>query len=223
MTRLLLAELLGSLIVSGLVSNQIVECEANPLGILVNLFFEYEWNNALHSVVERVIRAILTGERPRDDSSVVDASKAGAAHDEEATLKRKQELRAWTKAALEPLNGVLLQNCRLADRVIEAYQTNMSAREAADRREQGDLSVDKVRLFCITVLLSLFCLPCHLFFSTIQSDQLGSVRFATRFRNRLCESQTWVSCIASPMPCKNRGCAQSTGHGQTLRLVNWSM
>jgi len=153
MTRLLLAELVGSLIVSGLVSGVIADCAEDPLGLLVGLFFEYEWNNALHSVVERVVRAILTGERPRDEvtaaAAAAAAMMAGGAEatlvqtDDEAIRVRRLELRAWTKQALAPLCDVLLERCRLCERVMEAYAASTAAKQATRRRSEGDVAVDR--------------------------------------------------------------------------------
>ena len=61
MRRLLIAELFGTLIQSQIpaVVKAVADCTENALGACLDLFFEFEWNNLLHGVVERMLHVVI--------------------------------------------------------------------------------------------------------------------------------------------------------------------
>src|SRR5690606_16774677 len=107
--------------------------EPDPVTALLDLFFKFEWNNVLHSIVERTVKAILLGETntvrairaiQEKDAQVKEANNAKAQQEQEATVQ-----------ALMPLQKALFMSSpNLIARILDAYDSNAAAVRVVEER-----------------------------------------------------------------------------------------
>ncbi|XP_061084990.1 serine/threonine-protein phosphatase 6 regulatory subunit 2-like isoform X1 [Conger conger] len=115
--RLHIARLVASLLQSstGSISQEL--CRLNTMAVLLDLFFKYTWNNFLHFQVELCVAAVL--------------SHSGQEEKPQDGLEKEAEERAQSSATDAPEtsgHGVLVahlfQNCRLVQRILDAWEEN---------------------------------------------------------------------------------------------------
>ncbi|KAK1327653.1 hypothetical protein QTO34_012942 [Cnephaeus nilssonii] len=98
-------------------------CRLNTMGLLLDLFFKYTWNNFLHLQVELCVAAILS-HPPREDRAEVSGPESG---DSESPLP----------AASHPESTMvthLFQKCCLVQRILEAWEANDHTQAAGGMR-----------------------------------------------------------------------------------------
>ncbi|XP_027986821.2 serine/threonine-protein phosphatase 6 regulatory subunit 2 isoform X1 [Eptesicus fuscus] len=98
-------------------------CRLNTMGLLLDLFFKYTWNNFLHLQVELCVAAILS-HAPREDRAEVSGPESG---DSESPLP----------AASHPESTMvthLFQKCCLVQRILEAWEANDHTQAAGGMR-----------------------------------------------------------------------------------------
>jgi len=144
MYRLKIAELICMMIHSRYpeVLNAIILCEPSPLNVLLDCFIKFEWNNSLHSLVERTIQFILLGGVSEESMGFDSESVAGSDDDNSfferysgtasprRSLLKQEEIAREQKAATEalgPLQDCLFRRCNLIDRLICVYKLNGEA------------------------------------------------------------------------------------------------
>lgn len=62
---------------------RVIACPGHPLDICLDLFFQFEWNNCLHSVVERTLQFCLRGGVSEESIGFDDGSEDSAQEDED--------------------------------------------------------------------------------------------------------------------------------------------
>nr|KAF6267601.1 protein phosphatase 6 regulatory subunit 2 [Myotis myotis] len=98
-------------------------CRLNTMGLLLDLFFKYTWNNFLHLQVELCVAAILS-HAPREDRAEASGPESG---DSESPLP----------AASHPESTMvthLFQKCCLVQRILEAWEANDHTQAAGGMR-----------------------------------------------------------------------------------------
>ncbi len=146
--RLLIVEIISNLVQSrcSYSLEAINNCKENPLGICLDLFFEFEWHNILHGAVYKMVSLILQGgnitkkaaapiqQQPKFQSIFSSMSKVtlgeqpidanNAAFESEKRVARLQLL---------SLQECLFNNCKLLDRLVNAYY--LSGEAVGDMQE----------------------------------------------------------------------------------------
>ncbi|XP_023603747.1 serine/threonine-protein phosphatase 6 regulatory subunit 2 isoform X2 [Myotis lucifugus] len=98
-------------------------CRLNTMGLLLDLFFKYTWNNFLHLQVELCVAAILS-QAPREDRAEASGPESG---DSESPRP----------AASHPESTMvthLFQKCCLVQRILEAWEANDHTQAAGGMR-----------------------------------------------------------------------------------------
>ncbi|KAF5928235.1 hypothetical protein HPG69_014840 [Diceros bicornis minor] len=106
-------------------------CRLNTMGLLLDLFFKYTWNNFLHFQVELCIAAILS-HAAREDRAEASGPESGV-----EPLAKNREPEAPQPAAGRPENTMvthLFQKCCLVQRILEAWEANDHTQAAGGRR-----------------------------------------------------------------------------------------
>ncbi|XP_054426435.1 serine/threonine-protein phosphatase 6 regulatory subunit 2 isoform X2 [Pteronotus mesoamericanus] len=106
-------------------------CRLSTLGLLLDLFFKYTWNNFLHFQVELCIAAILS-HAVREDRA-----EAGGPESRVEPPPGNGGSGAAQAAAGHPENTMvthLFQQCRLVQRILEAWEANDHAQAAGGMR-----------------------------------------------------------------------------------------
>ncbi|XP_036286011.1 serine/threonine-protein phosphatase 6 regulatory subunit 2 isoform X2 [Pipistrellus kuhlii] len=98
-------------------------CRLNTMGLLLDLFFKYTWNNFLHLQVELCVAAILS-HAPREDSAVAGGPERG---DSESPLPAASHAESTMVAHL-------FQKCCLVQRILEAWEANDHTQAAGGMR-----------------------------------------------------------------------------------------
>lgn len=135
MGRLLLVEVVSHLILCGhrSVAKEMAYMECEPVNALLEMFFAFEWNNVLHSIVERTIRAILQGNTPTVRSITILPSKD--AQEQVANNQKAEKERLATLEALLPLQKSLFTaKPSLIERILNAYDSNAAAVRVVEER-----------------------------------------------------------------------------------------
>ncbi|XP_036093667.1 serine/threonine-protein phosphatase 6 regulatory subunit 2 isoform X3 [Rousettus aegyptiacus] len=106
-------------------------CRLNTMGLLLDLFFKYTWNNFLHFQVELCIGAILS------HASREDGAEAGAPGRVAEPLPGNGHAETPQSATSHPENTMvmhLFQKCRLVQRILEAWEANDHTQAAGGMR-----------------------------------------------------------------------------------------
>uniref|UniRef100_A0A8D0P9L0 Serine/threonine-protein phosphatase 6 regulatory subunit 2 n=1 Tax=Sus scrofa TaxID=9823 RepID=A0A8D0P9L0_PIG len=106
-------------------------CRLNTMGLLLDLFFKYTWNNFLHFQVELCVAAILS-HAAREDRAVASGPEVGA---EPAASSRDPE--TPQPAASHPEDTMvthLFHKCCLVQRILEAWEANDHTQAAGGMR-----------------------------------------------------------------------------------------
>ncbi|XP_077614198.1 serine/threonine-protein phosphatase 6 regulatory subunit 2 isoform X6 [Crocuta crocuta] len=106
-------------------------CRLNTMGLLLDLFFKYTWNNFLHFQVELCIAAILS------HAAREDRAEASGVESRVELLPRSGDPEAPQPAASRPENTMvthLFQKCCLVQRILEAWEANDHAQAAGGMR-----------------------------------------------------------------------------------------
>lgn len=157
--RLLLVELISYLVLCGYpsVAKEIADMEPDPLGLCLDSFFNFPFNNMLHSVVEKTFRAVLVGDSP--GAKHIELSAAKDPQSRNVALEKTKIERAATLEALVPLEAVLFgPQMRLVERILDAYEKNAAAERVVEERyvlqtnaaAACDVSADSVDLLKTT-------------------------------------------------------------------------
>ncbi|XP_036134157.1 serine/threonine-protein phosphatase 6 regulatory subunit 2 isoform X1 [Molossus molossus] len=107
-------------------------CRLNTMGLLLDLFFKYTWNNFLHFQVELCIAAILSHAAREDRAEASGGPESGV---EPPPGNRDSE--TPQPAASPPENTMvahLFQRCCLVQRILEAWEANDLAQAAGGMR-----------------------------------------------------------------------------------------
>ncbi|KAK2494406.1 hypothetical protein MC885_013976 [Smutsia gigantea] len=106
-------------------------CRLNTLGLLLDLFFKYTWNNFLHFQVELCIATILSY-AAREDRAEASGPESQA---EPAPGNRDPDTPHPVPSCPENVMVThLFQKCRLLQRVLEAWEANEHAQAAGGMR-----------------------------------------------------------------------------------------
>ncbi|VFV33930.1 low quality protein: [Lynx pardinus] len=106
-------------------------CRLNTMGLLLDLFFKYTWNNFLHFQVELCIAAILS------HAAREDRAEASGLEGRVELLPGSGDPEAPQPAASRPENTMvthLFQKCCLVQRILEAWEANDHAQAAGGMR-----------------------------------------------------------------------------------------
>ncbi|CAK7298124.1 Serine/threonine-protein phosphatase 6 regulatory subunit 2 [Vulpes lagopus] len=106
-------------------------CRLNTMGLLLDLFFKYTWNNFLHFQVELCIAAILS-HAAREDRAEASRPESGV-----EPLPGSGDPETPQPAASRPENTMvthLFQKCCLVQRILEAWEANDHAQAAGGMR-----------------------------------------------------------------------------------------
>ncbi|XP_078305366.1 serine/threonine-protein phosphatase 6 regulatory subunit 2 isoform X5 [Panthera onca] len=106
-------------------------CRLNTMGLLLDLFFKYTWNNFLHFQVELCIAAILS------HAAREDRAEASGLEGRAELLPGSGDPEAPPPAASRPENTMvthLFQKCCLVQRILEAWEANDHAQAAGGMR-----------------------------------------------------------------------------------------
>ncbi|XP_029809100.1 serine/threonine-protein phosphatase 6 regulatory subunit 2 isoform X2 [Suricata suricatta] len=106
-------------------------CRLNTMGLLLDLFFKYTWNNFLHFQVELCIAAILS------HAAREDRAEASGLESRVELLPENGDPEAPQSAASRPENTMvthLFQKCCLVQRILEAWEANDHAQAAGGMR-----------------------------------------------------------------------------------------
>ncbi|XP_004409732.1 PREDICTED: serine/threonine-protein phosphatase 6 regulatory subunit 2 [Odobenus rosmarus divergens] len=106
-------------------------CRLNTMGLLLDLFFKYTWNNFLHFQVELCIAAILS-HAAREDRAEASGPESGV-----ELLPGNGGPDTPQPAASRPENTMvthLFQKCCLVQRILEAWEANDHAQAAGGMR-----------------------------------------------------------------------------------------
>ncbi|XP_039090759.1 serine/threonine-protein phosphatase 6 regulatory subunit 2 isoform X5 [Hyaena hyaena] len=106
-------------------------CRLNTMGLLLDLFFKYTWNNFLHFQVELCIAAILS------HAAREDRAEASGVESRVELLPRSGDPEAPQPDASRPENTMvthLFQKCCLVQRILEAWEANDHAQAAGGMR-----------------------------------------------------------------------------------------
>uniref|UniRef100_A0A7S2R7Q7 Uncharacterized protein n=1 Tax=Mucochytrium quahogii TaxID=96639 RepID=A0A7S2R7Q7_9STRA len=128
---------------------RVASCEENPLGLCIELFFKFEWNNCLHSVVERTLQFIFLGgvseeslgfetDDGNEDAvgalfgqaeSSADAENDAEKNEQQIKLRQEEISREQHAAnlALLPLQNCVLKRCDIISKLLDAYKANGQA------------------------------------------------------------------------------------------------
>ncbi|XP_014720010.2 serine/threonine-protein phosphatase 6 regulatory subunit 2 isoform X1 [Equus asinus] len=106
-------------------------CRLNTMGLLLDLFFKYTWNNFLHFQVELCIAAILS------HTAQEDRAEASGPQSRVEPLPGNRDSEAPQPAAGHPENTMvthLFQKCCLVQRILEAWEANDHTQAAGGMR-----------------------------------------------------------------------------------------
>ncbi|XP_034019221.1 serine/threonine-protein phosphatase 6 regulatory subunit 2-like isoform X2 [Thalassophryne amazonica] len=102
-------------------------CKLCTMDLLLDLFFKYTWNNFLHFQVELCVSAILnhptTDERPNTGLQNHD-EKSGATLEAQAETVETGRTNDPQTSTHNALVAHLFQNCRLVQRILDAWEEN---------------------------------------------------------------------------------------------------
>lgn len=101
-------------------------CRLNTMGLLLDLFFKYSWNNFLHFQVELCVAAILSRTAP--DSRTEAAGPNGVAELPETPQPAASHSEEHTMVTH------LFEQCCLVQRILEAWEANDHTQAAGGRR-----------------------------------------------------------------------------------------
>ena len=135
MGRLLLVEVISHLILCGhkAVAKEMAYMDCDPVKALLDMFFKFEWNNVLHSIVERTIRAILQGNTPTVKS--ISALPFKDNQEQQLNTQKAEKERVSTVDALLPLQkSLFVSQPSLIERILDAYDSNAAAVRVVEER-----------------------------------------------------------------------------------------
>ncbi|XP_039617467.1 serine/threonine-protein phosphatase 6 regulatory subunit 2a isoform X3 [Polypterus senegalus] len=115
-TRLHVARLIASLLQTNTPSVNEELCRLNTMDTLLDLFFKYIWNNFLHCQVELCVAAVLN--HSAHEEKVVANSETTEDHNK--TVNPEEV----TTSSESILVKHLFQNCRLVQRILDAWEEN---------------------------------------------------------------------------------------------------
>ncbi|XP_066523851.1 serine/threonine-protein phosphatase 6 regulatory subunit 2a isoform X2 [Hoplias malabaricus] len=118
-------------------------CRLNTMDLLLDLFFKYTWNNFLHFQVELCVASILnhsthTGLQNHDETAVPSSDS----QKEEGTSDPNSSTDPARTPALDALVVNLFQQCRLVQRILDAWEENdkIQAEGGTRRGNMGHLT-----------------------------------------------------------------------------------
>ncbi|XP_055015956.1 serine/threonine-protein phosphatase 6 regulatory subunit 2-like isoform X2 [Boleophthalmus pectinirostris] len=124
--RLHVARLVASLLQTNSPSVCKELCRLNTIDLLLDLFFTFTWNNFLHFQVELCVAAILNQPSSPEERSNLQPNHQGAVPSPEPIEAPAQEEPARETPASDhnSLVAHLFQNCRLVQRILDAWEEN---------------------------------------------------------------------------------------------------
>uniref|UniRef100_A0A8D0PF93 Serine/threonine-protein phosphatase 6 regulatory subunit 2 n=1 Tax=Sus scrofa TaxID=9823 RepID=A0A8D0PF93_PIG len=201
-------------------------CRLNTMGLLLDLFFKYTWNNFLHFQVELCVAAILS-HAAREDRAVASGPEVGA---EPAASSRDPE--TPQPAASHPEDTMvthLFHKCCLVQRILEAWEANDHTQAAGGMR-RGNMG--HLTRIANAVVQNLEGGPMQTHVSEVirglPADCRG--RWASFVEETLTEAnrRNAVDLVSSPRVCRQltctpqpRACGGASGPGPVERGAPW--
>nr|XP_032805036.1 serine/threonine-protein phosphatase 6 regulatory subunit 3-like isoform X6 [Petromyzon marinus] len=125
-TRLHVVKLLAAILQSNVSSINVELMELDTINVLLDLFFQYVWNNFLHLQVEQCLTAVLSRPVMTPPPPPVQ---------EEASESQGPEADPTENAKADSsLIAHLFQNCRLVERTLDAWESNSKEQANGGRR-----------------------------------------------------------------------------------------
>lgn len=103
-------------------------CRLNTMGLLLDLFFKYSWNNFLHFQVELCVAAILSRTAPENRAEAAGPDGNGVAEPPETPQPAAGHPEEHTMVTH------LFEQCCLVQRILEAWEANDHTQAAGGRR-----------------------------------------------------------------------------------------
>ncbi|XP_078715262.1 serine/threonine-protein phosphatase 6 regulatory subunit 3-like isoform X3 [Lampetra fluviatilis] len=125
-TRLHVVKLLAAILQSNVSSINVELMELDTINVLLDLFFQYVWNNFLHLQVEQCLTAVLS--RP------VMTPPPPPVQEEASESQGPEADPAENAKADSSLIAHLFQNCRLVERTLDAWESNSKEQANGGRR-----------------------------------------------------------------------------------------
>uniref|UniRef100_A0A8C2I0W7 Protein phosphatase 6, regulatory subunit 2b n=1 Tax=Cyprinus carpio TaxID=7962 RepID=A0A8C2I0W7_CYPCA len=127
-TRLHASRLMAALLYTRAPRIHLELCQLNMINLLLDLFFKFSWNNFLHIQVEHCVSAILNQTTPN-----------GKTHDSPDQIQLEtQDTQNSEKTDMFTCCGMikhLLKDCRLVQRILDAWEENDKTQEAGGMRK----------------------------------------------------------------------------------------
>uniref|UniRef100_A0A8C1IMM4 Protein phosphatase 6, regulatory subunit 2b n=1 Tax=Cyprinus carpio TaxID=7962 RepID=A0A8C1IMM4_CYPCA len=127
-TRLHASRLMAALLYTRAPRIHLELCQLNMINLLLDLFFKFSWNNFLHIQVEHCVSAILNQTTPN-----------GKTHDSPDQIQLEtQDTQNSEKTDMFTCCDMikhLLKDCRLVQRILDAWEENDKTQEAGGMRK----------------------------------------------------------------------------------------
>lgn len=104
-------------------------CQLNMINLLLDLFFKFFWNNFLHVQVEHCVSAILNQTKP--NGKLQDSPDQTHENQLENTHSDPSETHTVTSDLIKHL----IKDCRLVQRILDAWEENDKTQEAGGMRK----------------------------------------------------------------------------------------